>query len=86
MDYLIPGVLGFLAGGVLFGATYQSIFLKISTIGVYGQQSLEELLHVNHWLFISLFVFCTLVFYVGSKIAEKAKDVSEKKAKDLRMN
>lgn len=78
--------MGFLVGGVLFGATYQSIFMKISTIGSYGQQTLEEILHVNHWLFISLFVLCTIVFYVGSKIAEKSKDVSAKQVNDLKMN
>jgi hypothetical protein len=70
LDYLIPGLLGFLTGGILFGATYQSVFLKISTIGDYGQKTLAELFHVNHWLFIGLFVLCTAVFYVGSKIAE----------------
>jgi hypothetical protein len=77
LDYLIPGLLGFLTGGILFGATYQSVFLKISTIGDYGQQTLAELFHVNHWLFIGLFVLCTGVFYVGSKIAESSK-TSEK--------
>ncbi|EGW37517.1 hypothetical protein DOT_4640 [Desulfosporosinus sp. OT] len=78
LDYLIPGLLGFLTGGILFGATYQSFFLKISTIGDYGQKTLAELWHVNHWLFIGLFVLCTGVFYVGSKIAESSKE-SEKK-------
>ena len=70
---MIPGVLGFLTGGVFFGATYQSVFLKISTIGSYGQKTLADLFQVNHWLFISLFVLFTLIFYVGSKVAEKGK-------------
>ena len=86
MDYLIPGILGFLVGGVIFGATYQSIFMKISTIGSYGQKSLEDLLNVNHWLFISLFVLCTIVFYVGSKIMEKSKDASKTQVNDLNAN
>ena len=73
-------------GGVLFGATYQSVFMKISTIGSYGQQTLEDILHVNHWLFISLFVLCTIVFYVGSKMMENSKEVSITQAKDLNMN
>jgi len=73
IDYLIPGLFGFLTGGILFGATYKSVFLKISTIGDYGQKTLEELFHVNHWLFIGLFVLCTGIFYVGSKIAESSK-------------
>lgn len=73
MDYLIPGLLGFLTGGVLFGLSYQSLFLKISKIGDFGQKTLEDLLQVNHWLFVALFVLCTLVFYVASKIAESSK-------------
>lgn len=80
LDYLIPGLLGFLAGGILFGATYQSVFLKISKIGDYGQQTLAELFHVNHWLFIGLFVLCTGVFYVGSKIAESSKEPKTKES------
>jgi hypothetical protein len=86
LDYLIPGVSGFLVGGIIFGATYQSVFLKISTIGSYGQQTLEELLHVNHWLFISLFVLCTIVFYVGTKVSERSKADSAKTFNDLPMN
>jgi len=80
LDYLIPGLLGFLTGGILFGATYQSVFLKISTIGDYGQKTLAELFHVNHWLFIELFVLCTGVFYVGSKIVESSKEVEKQRA------
>lgn len=70
LDYLIPGLLGFLTGGVLFGVTYQSFFLKISNIGSYGQKTLEDLLHVNHWLFVAMFVLATLLFYVSSQIME----------------
>jgi len=83
LDYLIPGLLGFLVGGVIFGATYQAVFMKISTIGSYGQQTLEEILHVNHWLFILLFVLCTVAFYVASKIMEKPKDASTKQVKNF---
>jgi len=80
LDYLIPGLLGFLTGGIIFGATYQSVFLKISTIGDYGQQTLAELFHVNHWLFIGLFVLCTGVFYVSSKIAESSKEAEKQRS------
>ena len=76
MDYLIPGLLGFLTGGVLFGLTYQSLFLKIAKIGDYGQKTLEDLFQVNHWLFVALFILCTLIFYVASKIAEKKKELT----------
>ena len=61
--------MGFLTGGVLFGETY-SFFLKISSYASYGQKTLAELLKMNPWILISVFVGCTLIFYVGSKIAE----------------
>ncbi|KLU60804.1 hypothetical protein CEB3_c27770 [Peptococcaceae bacterium CEB3] len=70
LDYIIPGLLGFLTGGVLFGATYQSFFLKISTYASYGQKTLGELLRVNHWLLIFIVVGGTLIFYIVSKISE----------------
>ncbi|CAA7600427.1 Hypothetical protein DEACI_1080 [Acididesulfobacillus acetoxydans] len=70
LDYLIPGLLGFLTGGVLFGETYQSFFLKISTYASYGQKTLGELLGVNHWLLIFIVVGGTLIFYLASKISE----------------
>jgi len=82
LDYLFPGLLGFLTGGILFGATYQSVFLKISKIGNYGEKTLSELFHVNHWLFISLFVLCNGAFYVGSKIAESSKGSVEQHSID----
>ena len=79
IDYLVPGLLGFLTGGVIFGVTYPSIFLKISTMASYGQKTLEDLFQVNHWLFILLFSLCTLVFYVGSKIAEQSSEAKYQK-------
>jgi len=85
LDYLIPGLLGFLTGGIIFGATYQSVFLKISSIGDYGQKTLEELFQVNHWLFIGLFVLCTAVFYVGSKIAENSQETKEKQTENFKI-
>jgi len=85
IDYLIPGVLGFLTGGVIFGATYQSIFLKIQNIGAYGQKTFEDLFNVNHWLFISFFVLCTIVFYLGSKITEKSKSVPQEQINNLNL-
>jgi len=83
LDYLIPGLLGFLTGGILFGVTYQSVFLKISTIGNYGQKTLEDLLQVNHWIFIALFVLCTFVFYVATKITENSKKVEITASEEL---
>ncbi|XWX62064.1 YeeE/YedE thiosulfate transporter family protein [Desulfitobacterium sp. AusDCA] len=65
-----------MTGGVFFGITYQSVFLKISTISSYGTKTLEDLFQVNHWLLISLFILITVVFYVGSRIMEQTKTES----------
>lgn len=68
LDYLIPGLLGFLAGGILFGATYQQIFVPIHAIGNYGSQPLSVLWGVNHWLLILLFLqFSIAAFYIFEK-------------------
>jgi len=70
IDYLIPGVLGFLAGAVLFGATYQQVFIPIHAVANYGPQPLSALWGVNHWLLILLFIQLSLgAFYVFRKRA-----------------
>ncbi|HYG59711.1 MAG TPA: YeeE/YedE thiosulfate transporter family protein, partial [Symbiobacteriaceae bacterium] len=53
LDYLIPGLLGFLAGGLLFGATYQQVFVPIHAVGNYGAQTLATLWGVSPWLLIA---------------------------------
>ncbi len=68
VDYLIPGVLGFLAGGLVFGATYQQIFVPVHAVGNFGSQPLSALWGANHWLLILLFAqFTVMAFYVFEK-------------------
>lgn len=68
LDYLIPGVLGFLAGAVLFGSTYQEIFVPVHNVGNYGFQTMASLWGANHWLLILLFLQLSLgAFYVFEK-------------------
>lgn len=75
MDYLIPGFLGFLAGAILFGLTYQTVFPAISAIANLGATYLPDLFHVNHWLVILLFTLVTgYLFYVLEKKGEPRSD------------
>lgn len=68
LDYLIPGLLGFLTGAVLFGATYQDLFLPVKQVANLGEQTLEALWGVNHWLLILLFIQLSLgAFYLFEK-------------------
>jgi uncharacterized membrane protein YedE/YeeE len=65
LDYLIPGLLGFLAGAILFGVTYAQVFPIISSIANYGVTYLPDLFNVNHWLLIAfLALFSAYLFYI----------------------
>jgi hypothetical protein len=48
LDYLVPGVLGFLAGALVYGLTYDKVFLKISAIANYGTDPARPLAHQSH--------------------------------------
>jgi hypothetical protein len=68
LDYLIPGMLGFLVGAALFGLTYAQVFPVISTIANYGVTYFPDLFRVNHWLFIAfLALFSAYLFYIFNK-------------------
>jgi hypothetical protein len=43
LDYLIPGVLGFLTGAGLFAATWTNVFPKISQMANLGNTILPDL-------------------------------------------
>jgi hypothetical protein len=62
---LIPGLLGFLTGAVIYGLTYPSVFPKISQLANYGNTTFGALWNINVWLFITLFSLMALfLFYL----------------------
>lgn len=63
MDYLIPGLLGFLAGAVIFGLTYQQVLPKISALANYGNVIIPDLWNVSPFLFILLFALISLLLF-----------------------
>jgi hypothetical protein len=63
LDYLIPGVLGFLTGAALYGLTYAQVFPAISSIANFGSAIIPELWDVNAFLFITLFVVVSLMLF-----------------------
>lgn len=68
MDYLVPGLLGFLVGAVIFGLTYQQVFTPISRLANLGSVTLGQLFDVNPWLVILLFVQMSgILFFVLEK-------------------
>jgi hypothetical protein len=71
VDYLIPGMLGFLIGAILFGLTYSSVYPAISGIANLGNIYLPDLFDVNHWLLIVLLALISLyLFYVLGKTGD----------------
>ncbi len=74
MDYLIPGVLGFLTGAGIFALIWKDIYPKINQIANYGNKSLPTLWNVNNILMGLIFItFTLLLFYVlDRKIGQRA--------------
>lgn len=75
LDYIVPGLLGFLVGAVLWGATYQAVFPQISAVANAGAVTLPALLDLNTWLTIFLFVeMCLFLFWVLERVGQLRKD------------
>ncbi len=65
LDYLIPGVLGFLVGAGVYGLTYQSVFPKISEIANSGNVVIPDLWNLSPFLTVVLFaLLAVFLFYL----------------------
>lgn len=76
VDYIVPGLLGFLVGAVIYGLTYQQVFPSISAIANYGNVVIPDLWNINPYLTVLLFGLMSLfLFYMidraGWQRAEK---------------
>lgn len=63
LDYIIPGFLGFLAGAVLFGLTYEQVFPPIAKILNYGNVVIPDLWNVNALLAVAVFALMALILF-----------------------
>jgi hypothetical protein len=74
LDYLIPGVLGFLTGALLFGLTYQNVMPNILKLANYGNVVLPDLWHINPYLAVFVFALMALVlFYMIDRMGMQRK-------------
>jgi uncharacterized membrane protein YedE/YeeE len=65
LDYLIPGLLGFLVGAAIYGLTYPDIFPAISAIANSGSVVIPDLWNLSPYLTILLFALMALfLFYL----------------------
>jgi uncharacterized protein len=64
LDYLVPGGLGLFTGAVVYGLVYEQVMPVLSRWGRAGNVTFSDLMHVEPWLVIILFVELTLgTFY-----------------------
>ncbi len=76
LDYLIPGVGGFLVGAGLYGLTYQKVFPSISKIANYGATVIPDLWNLSPFLTVVFFaLMATFLFYLIDRagLQRKAK-------------
>ena len=76
---MVPGLLGFLVGAVVYGLTYQQIFPQISKIAAIGNVVMPDLWNLNPYLTVLAFsLMALLLFYLidraGLQRKEKDKD------------
>jgi uncharacterized membrane protein YedE/YeeE len=65
LDYLIPGLLGFLVGAAIYGLTYQYVFPAISAIANVGNVVIPDLWNLSPYLTVILFALLALfLFYL----------------------
>jgi hypothetical protein len=65
LDYLIPGLLGFLVGAGIYGLTYQQVYPAISAIANVGNVVIPDLWNLSPYLTILLFALMSgLLFYL----------------------
>jgi len=57
------GVAGMLTGTALFAEAYDSLEKTVLTRGNYGKITLPELLGVDHWFIIPLFIIAALILF-----------------------
>ncbi len=63
MDYLIPGLLGFLAGAVIFGLTYQQVFPQISKLANFGGINIPDAWNLDPILTVTTFALMALLLF-----------------------
>ncbi len=75
LDYLVPGLLGFLTGAVIFGLTYRSFMPQLKDMLDFGALPLPQLLNVSAGLMVAVFALMfLLVLYILDRTGAARKD------------
>ena len=72
---MIPGLLGFLTGAVIYGLTYQQVFPQISQLANYGGVVMPDLWNLNPYLTVLAFsLMALLLFYLIDRMGMQRKE------------
>ena len=72
---MIPGLLGFLTGAVIYGLTYQQVFPQISQLANYGGVVMPDLWNINPYLTVLAFsLMALLLFYLIDRMGMQRKE------------
>jgi uncharacterized protein len=63
LDYIVPGLLGFLTGAVLFGLTYNQVMIPIKKLADYGNVTIPQLWNLNPYLAVLVFTLMALLLF-----------------------
>jgi len=75
---LIPGLLGFLTGAVVFGLTYQQVFPQISNLANYGNVVIPALWNLDPYLTVVAFsLMALLLFYLIDRMGMHRKEMKQ---------
>jgi uncharacterized membrane protein YedE/YeeE len=75
LDYLIPGLLGFLVGAAIYGLTYQQIFPAISAIANVGNVVIPDLWNLSPFLTVVFFALMAMfLFYLIDRVGLQRKN------------
>ena len=75
MDYIVPGLLGFLTGAVIYGLTYQQVFPAISAVANVGNVVIPDLWNLSPFFTVVLFaVLSIFLFYLIDRAGLHRKD------------
>jgi len=78
MDYIVPGLLGFLVGAVIYGLTYQQVQPAIAAIANYGNITMPDAWNVSPFLFILMFALMSLLlFYLIDRVGWQRQDKNQ---------
>jgi uncharacterized membrane protein YedE/YeeE len=57
------GILGMLAGAALFAEGYPALKASVLTWGVYGKITIPEVLGINHWFVVAVFIIIGIMMF-----------------------